>query len=79
MAKDFIYGDILFNFNLKSKHLVKSDFKLFDKYWNFGINNCTYEVDKSSTQFKELLFNKRGDSEVYKIQNNYMNIHLYLK
>ena len=74
MIRDFVFQisdrNSLFNFDLNDQ----PSFKLFDPYWNFGTNVNKYKIAKSTAQYKKLLFNKRQDSEVCRVQNSFMNL-----
>ena len=60
----------LFNFDLNDQ----PSFNLFDPYWNFGTSVNKYKIAKSTAQYKKILFNKRQDSEVCRVQNSFMNL-----
>ena len=74
MTKDFIFQvsdrNSLFNFDLNDQ----PSFNLFDPYWNFGTSVNKYKIAKSTAQYKKILFNKRQDSEVCRVQNSFMNL-----
>ena len=73
LTKDFINSEESFDLSLTSKKNSNITF-IFDKYWNFGEKEITFEVNQKQSEFSEILFERKGESEVQRIQNFCMNL-----
>ena len=67
ILKNLSDGNSLLNFNINDQPSLK----LFDSYWDFGTSVNKYKIARSTVQYKKLLFNKRQDSEVCRVQKQF--------
>ena len=72
MTKDFInFND---NFSLESKKKNEEIQRLFDPYWNFSPKENIFSIDSDWSEFTEVLFGTKHESEMQRVQSFWMNL-----